>query len=468
MGIKICERALDFVQIIDYRGTVRVCGWLKNNVIGCLSEQSMEEIYHGKLANKLRSRLIEKDYSLCNADACPFLAMHDMDNHMVEIEEIPRYPRKLHLAYEEVCNYHCVSCNVHDTMVKNRQEDLERGYDIIEHRLQEVLPHVTTLAAHGCGELFASKRILKLLADWKPIAPKEKVSAALETNGSLFDEEHWKQIENLGQYHLSVSITVMSFDEPIYQVLSGCNLPISRIEDNLRFVKSLREQGIINFLEIATVVQDRNFRTLPEFARRCVEEFGADSVRLRPYAPWGSQPPEIEWFMDIRNPRHPYYQEYKEVMKHPIFSHPLVHDWSGGLDTVNIKEFPYRLSYFKEKALTDIVLSIDKIMEKLETLRAHDAIAIYGLGNVGKVLIKQLMAKAMKPIYILDKFSHEKEFEGIQVYDLGQVERVSKDVDVIITPFTKPDEIAVELRTFGYKGRLLTMPELLVGEVKYI
>ena len=33
----------------------------------------------------------------------------------------------------------------------------------------------------------------------------------LETNGSLFNEKNWSYISNLGQYHLSVSITVLSF-----------------------------------------------------------------------------------------------------------------------------------------------------------------------------------------------------------------------------------------------------------------
>lgn len=366
MKNKICERILNFVQIVDYKGTVRLCGWLNNNTIGSLSHQSMEEIFHGKYANELRERLLNNDYSMCKIDACPYLAMNDIDNHLVEIDEIPEYPEELHLAFENVCNYHCMSCTIHDVMLKNRAKDLESGYNKIEKELEEVLPHVKRLGANGCGELFVSKRILKLLSEWKPLASPEEITVFLETNGSLFDEEHWKQIENLGQYHLSVAITVMSFDEPTYQLLSGTRLPISQIEDNLRFVKSLREQGIVNYFEIATVVQERNFRTIPEFARRCIKEFGADYVRLRPFMPWGSQEPEIEWFMDIRNPKHPYYSEYKEIQKDEIFRHPLVHDWSGGLDSACVQTFPYKLSYFKEQILTEIMSNIDDIVCRLK------------------------------------------------------------------------------------------------------
>ena len=76
-----------------------------------------------------------------------------------------------------------------------------------------------------------------------------------------------------------MAITVLSFEEEIYRELSGTALPISNLIDNLHFVKSLREKGIINYFEIATVYQEKNFRELPEFARRCIEEFNVDCVR---------------------------------------------------------------------------------------------------------------------------------------------------------------------------------------------
>lgn len=440
---------------------MRLCGWLNDNTIGSLSSQSMKEIYHGEHAKELRQRLISGDYSLCNVDACPYLAMNDIENHLVEVDAIPEYPETLYLAFENVCNYHCISCNIHDIMIRNKTEDLESGYNNIEAELKKVLPHVKKLGANGCGEVFVSKRILKLLSEWKPLAPAEEVSVALETNGALFDEEHWKQIENLGKYYLKVAVTVMSFDEKTYQLLSGTKLPVSQIENNLRFIKRLREQGIVNYFEIATVVQERNFRTVPEFARRCVEEFGADYVRLRPYMPWGSQEPEIEWFMDIRNPQHPYYSEYKEMKKDNIFNHPRVHDWSGGLDTVNIKNFPYKLSYYKEKIIEDIMSSIDSIAEKLNTCMEQKQLVIYGIGIVGKIFVGQVKEKGMEVAYILDKNKPCCKFQSINVYNLDETEKLSKNVIIVVTPLIKMEEVVGELRTLGYKSKIMHVKELL-------
>ncbi|MEY8430292.1 radical SAM protein [Lachnospiraceae bacterium 48-42] len=459
--MKICERALNWVQIIDHEGSVRLCSWINDNIIGSLSCESMKEIYHGGRAEELRQRLLRKDYSLCNIDACPYLAMKDIDNHLIELEEIPAYPEELHLAYENVCNYHCMSCTVHDTMLKNKEKDLESGYDKIEKELKEVLPYVKRLGANGCGELFVSKRILKLLSEWKPLAPAEEVSVMLETNGALFDEEHWKQIENLGQYHLSVGITVMSFDEPAYQLLSGTKLPISQIENNLRFVKKLREQGIVNYFEIATVVQERNFRTVPEFARRCVEEFGADYVRLRPYSPWGSQEPEIEWFMDIRNPRHPYYSEYQAMKKDPIFRHPRVHDWSGGMDTVNVIGFPYKLSYFKEQILTEIMSNTENLAARLRNCANGKQIVIYGLGIIGEILVKELKEKGVIPAYILDRNKVCCEYENVHVYNMEETGLLSKDVYIIVTPLLNTDQIGSDLERLEYHANRIHIKELL-------
>lgn len=379
---KVCERIMTFVQVINHEGAVRLCGWLRDDVIGSLSEKSMKEIWQGKRARELRDRLARGDYSLCMVDSCPYLAMNEIEKHSIDIEEISEYPESLYLAYENVCNYRCTSCTIPGMMKQNQGKDLDKDYDMIEEGLMEVLPHIKRISANGCGELFVSKRILKLLSEWRPLAPKEEISVELETNGSLFDEAHWKQIENLGQYHLSVEITVMSFDEPTYQFLSGTSLPISQIENNLRFVKGLREKGIINYLEIATVVQERNFRFLPEFARRCVEEFGADYVRLRPYMPWGANAPEIEWFADIRNPRHPYYKEYKEIMKDDIFNHPRVHDWSGGRDSVCSREYPNKVICYH-----DMNLSIKNILEKV---KYANSVIIVGAGTRGKELLLRL------------------------------------------------------------------------------
>ena len=415
------------MQIYSQTGDVRLCGWRKpgfGGTVGNLREASLYDIWHGEETRKAQEKLIAGDYSDCILDTCPYLSQGTIEENRLELDKIPEYPESLWLAYDHGCNYACPACNM-DHNIHKKEED----FDFIYEQIKDVLPHLKFIGANGLGELFVSKHMLKLLSEWRPLAPKEECSVHLETNGSLFDAQHWKQIENLGQYHLGVSITVMSFDEPTYQICSGTKLPVSKIEKSLKFVKGLREKGIINSLELCTVVQERNFRTLPELTRRFIEEFGADSVRLRPFFPCGAQSPEIEWFTDVRGAHHPYHQEYLEVMKDPIFKHPKVDDWSGGRDSEmpDLKTYlarhgwtaaktdappqctPAPLDAGKDKANYEVI-KVFAVEEKMPAklakyflLHRIQKVAVYGLSFVAHAFLDALSKTDVEVERIIDK-----------------------------------------------------------------
>lgn len=454
--MKICDRGLNFVQIYNDTGDVRICSWTRDGYVGNLLDNSFEEVYNSDAAKQLRNRLISGDYSKCNVDDCPYLTCCDIKNHLLEIDDFPQFPDSLYLAYENVCNYNCITCNIHEKMLVQNKDEVEKRYDIIEKKIEKVLPYIKHIGANGQGEIFVSKRILKLLSEWKPIAPVEECSVVIETNGSLFDEEHWKQIENLGKYHLTVMVTVMSFQEYTYQQLSGTRLPVSKIVNNLKYIKSLRDKGIVNEFHIATVVQERNFREMPEFAHRCLEEFGADYVRLRSFVPWGKRPIEEEWFFDVINPYHPYHEEYVEIMKDPIFSHPKVHDWSGGIGTA-LGEHPFkkRLNYAirKMQIQQHFIFDKDKFMKQFSlAIPLNAKVVIYGLGEIGKLLVCALREKyAISSI--IDNNCRYKEYEDIKVLKRTEIDDSLLDAYVIVTPLGEQEKIESELLERGFDSK---------------
>lgn len=468
---KICIRGRNFVQVHNADGHVRECSWTRDGMIGNLIDHSLSELYHGESAIKMRERLLNQDYSECFVDGCPYLMTGEICDFQMELGELPEYPEELYLAFENACNYRCITCGTHTLLEGKTKEELEHNYDIIEERIRQALPYVKKISANGMGELFTSKRTLKLLSEWRPIAPPEECSVTLETNGSLFDEEHWRQIENLGSYQLRVAVTVMSFDESTYQRLSGVQYPIERIEKNLKFIKGLREKGIINFLTIATVVQCENFRTLPEFAHRCIEEFGADYVRLRPYDNWGVQNEIEAFYMNIRNPKHPLYSEYKEVMKHPYLTHPKVHDQSGGLDSNGMRAVPYELSDLKWKILTKILDEPNQVMEEVSKI---DNPVIYGMGNLTTALIRAMKAHNISPLCIIDAYKESGCFEGIPVYNIKEVQGLEgKEVSVIVTPVNYIADVRKKLNEYCIKGKIIPIWEIIgddaiTDRLKYI
>ncbi|MCR5678137.1 MAG: hypothetical protein K6G13_08920 [Agathobacter sp.] len=454
--MKLCDRAIEFVQIMNEDGAVRQCSWLKDGgIIGYLTQNSLDEIYHSKEAQLIRDMHCREDYSNCNPNTCPFVANNTVAEHMIEIEEVPRYPYSLYLAYENVCNYKCAMCGIPGCMANKDAKITEEKYNRIDAEIRKALPYIKHISANGLGELFVSKHTLQLLSEWEPLADPSEVTVSLETNGSLFDEAHWSQIANLGKYKLFVAITVLSFENEIYQELSGTRQPVEKLIENLKFVKGLREQGIINRLEIATVYQNGNFRQLPDFARRCVEEFGADYVRLRPFEPWGEVGMK-EWFMDVRNVYHPNHKEFLEVMKDPIFSHPKVHDWGGGRESGLGPE-----PYVKTRTMFS---HMEKIFEEdfvncIKTVAAGKKLVIYGMTVVGKALVSRLKDE-FEIAYCLDRKMDGSSYSGVPIYGLNHFETLEKDVCVIVSLHWIENTIKEMLMNAGYPGPVIGISEL--------
>lgn len=450
--MKICERGL-YVQVIDGIGTVRVCSWAGYYLIGNLRDQSMKEVYNSEAAKEFRRSLIEGTYDYCNEENCPWMANNTLDSHMVEVDGIPEYPVSISLAYDRRCNYHCTCCcsRSDDKMEPAIQEKIER-------EIRAALPYAKWLSANGLGEFFVSDSMLRVIADWSP----EEGSGAefsLETNGSLFNEANWKKVKNIGDVHLRVAITVHSFDEAAYQYLSGTKLKIDQIISNLQFVKRLREEGKIDSLEIATVLQERNFRTLPEFVDRCLNEFGADQVRVRRFLPEKAMDENYEWFFDVRNPLHPYHQEYLEIMKHPILKDPRVFSWTGD-HLSNRGELPAKANYrvMRNLFLTD---NIGKRLSDYLIEYGYDSIVLYAISDIAKALLKVLKDEEIQVSYIYDRNTRLTEWQGLEVRKPLHENLIGTKEPLLVTLAARHGEMEEFLRHQGFAGEILCLDQIL-------
>lgn len=452
--MKICRQAL-YVQIIDGIGTVRACGWAGYYLLGNLRDSTMPEVFHSEAAKQFRQTLIDGTYDYCNEENCPYMANNILDSQLVEVDEIPEYPEIISLAYDRRCNYHCTCC------ISRCDDKIDPAVqEKIENEIRKSLPYVKTFSANGLGEFFVCDSMMALVAEWDP----GKIADAkfeLETNGSLFHEKNWEGVKNIGDADLSVTLTVHSFDEAAYQYLSGTKMKIGQIVENLRFVKKLREEGKINFLEIAMVMQERNFRTLPEFIARCLNEFGADKVRVRRFLPEKALDENIEWFFDIRNPLHPYHQEYLEVMKHPIFQDPRVFKWTGD-HLSNRGEIPAKANY---RVLKDLFLLEDIGMKLAGYFNQHGfgEIILYAITEIAQALVKVLEGQPVKIKYIYDRNTSLKEWNGLEVKKPLHDSLVKTAEPLLVTLVPRHNEMEEFLRHQGYQGEVLCLDKILEG-----
>lgn len=450
--MKICRQAL-YVQVIDGIGTVRACGWAGYYILGNLRDHTMSEVFNSEAAKRFRQTLIDGTYDYCNEENCPYMANDILDTQLIEIEEIPEYPELLSLAYDRRCNYHCTCC------ISRCDDKLEPGIQKkIEDEIRKALPYVKSFSANGLGEFFVSDSMMDLVSEWNP-ETVEGAEFILETNGSLFNKENWEKIKNIGKAEVRVALTVHSFDEAAYQYLSGTKIKINRIIENLKFIRQLREKGEINFLEIAMVMQERNFRTLPDFIEKCFREFGADQVRVRRFLPEKAMDENIEWFFDIRNPYHPYHQEYLNVMEHPILKDPRVFKWTGN-HLSNRGELPAKANYM---VLKDLFL-IDNVGGKIADYlleRGNEKIVLYAITDIASALLKVLEGQPIQVVFIYDRNTPLQQWNGLEVRKPlhGNLEKTEEPL--LVTLVARHNEMEEFLRHQGYKGAILNLDQIL-------
>ena len=429
-----------------------MCGWTGYN-IGNLSECSIEELWQGEKAEEFRQSLIDGSYRYCKKDSCPYLANEILEEILTDYK-VPDYPKYCSLSYEEQCNYVCKFCRTKKYIPTKKEKE---GIQKIEKEIYKFAGQLDNLSSNGVGEIFCSPSILDFLHNVKF---NKNIKIGLESNGSLFNERNWLKISNLGMYNLEVMITVHSFEESTYQFLSGTNLPLSNVIKNLCFIKGLREKGMVKRFEIATVVCERNFRELPDFVEKCLE-FNPDSIRLRFFEPYGVGNRSDEWFYDIRNSNHPYYEEFKRIIRHPILQHPKVWKWQG--ETISKqKEHPYFDEQKKTRVLSELV-TIEDLGEKLKIYLDNNQInrlALYGNGLVGQAFASFLGNNHIEFGNIFDSFAQgNRRYKGHKI--CKPCESSLKEYDLIIITSAFSNEIVKLLTDFQYMGDVLTLEDIL-------
>ncbi|GHV20478.1 hypothetical protein FACS189494_04310 [Spirochaetia bacterium] len=328
--MKYCHRPFDFLYLDNSEGDVYLCPWMEPSLgpIGNILENDVETVWKGEKAENLRNLFRENYFMHCRPQGCPHVQNHDLPEISDE-EEFQRLtvtqdrPKTINLAYDSVCNQSCETCR---KKVFIPPPDYKEKVNIIRERISPYINTAEELTASGHGDPFASPYMMDLLAGLNPSNPKMRV--LLETNGVFFDEKHWERIEHLGKYNISVVLTSNSFNEYTYNLISRGGM-YKKLIQNLKFIKTLRESGAINRFVSSFVIQDRNFREIPEFIERSLNEFGFDDVVLKPVYQWGTMDEKVFWFKDVLNPAHPYHQEYLTILKHPLMHDKRVYNFGG-------------------------------------------------------------------------------------------------------------------------------------------
>ncbi len=363
--MKYCEFGFNYIYFDNFYGDVYLCPWMEpvKCKIGNILEQDFDEIWFGEKAEQFRNEFRQECFKHCRPQACPRIQNNDFteidEKEFKELTKTPEYPTKINLAYDFVCNQHCETCRPNVFTVYG---DYPQRMEKIRVKITPILEKAEMISMSGHGDPFASPYMMDLLENMHPTNKNLKLT--IETNGVFFDEAHWAKMEHLKDLNIEVIITINSYDEFIYKHISlGGNF--QKLMHNLDFVKTLREKNYLNKLTLTLVVQDRNFREIPSFIKTSLEEKGADGVLLRPVYQWGTMPETVFWFKDVLNPKHPYHQEYLEILQCEELKDPRVYNFGG--DTVH----PERDYPTPNIIDPETLASIQKLADKLKEARGN-------------------------------------------------------------------------------------------------
>lgn len=455
--MKFCNNPFKKVHL-DPGGGVRVCSWTDES-IGNVLKEDFKEIWHGEKANKIRESIMDGSYKYCRAISCPYLendSLPDIDGEELEREKIPtEVPVSYSVACDFTCNHSCPSCR--DEVFcgsKEYKENLEKELDIILPYLQKAENIVTC----GNGDIFSSKQMMDMLEKLKPENKDCKIQ--FETNGALFDEKRWDRIKHLGEYELLVTITPNSFEEHTFKYLNGGHDSLKEVLHNLAFIKELKSKGMVNEIEISMVMQDRNFWELPDFARRCIEEFDADRVVVKPLYKWFNLSEDNYWHKDVLNPLHPYHAEYLEMIKDPYLqNNDKVFFWGANNLHPAQKHPAYR---YKEQL--DIIsrlvdcknlnVRLKKYFENLNVSKLY----IYGDMEISSI-IYNILSEAIEIEAFIARDIKRKQICGLDVISVCDYTCKPDDVILVLNyPFFA--NIKRDFDFAGFTGRLIRLDDL--------
>ena len=462
--MKFCVKPFNNVYLAS-DGEVWPCGWM-HYVIGNLYEQNLDEIWHSEAAEQARKSILDGSFAFCRKTSCPFCErdeLPDLTEEEIRERAVPtQMPMYIQLANDRTCNIACTSCR--DCLLHVEKEEREK----IDGALERLLPFAnkaSVLSMNGQGEFLANTSFLNFLGKLRP--EQESFSVTFETNGTLFDEAHWARFSQLGDYDISVTVTLNSLKKEVYRYLSGGFDYLERELENLKFLSRLRREGKINRLIVTMVVQEVNCWEVPEYIRLFASsgEFEVDSIQMKPLYNWFKMEPETYWFKNILNPLHPYHKGYLKILADDCWKDPKVYDWGCH----NIRHTaPHPLS--QEKTYNRLLMEIFQNSQGLtpaEFLRAcMDRVGGKRVGYYGKNDFSKAMAKMLLDACIDLAFQITWSKEDCD----GPVPKVAKQefrpdmADVmLIIDFHKGYYWFEDLPALGFQGPILSIESFIEG-----
>jgi wyosine [tRNA(Phe)-imidazoG37] synthetase (radical SAM superfamily) len=295
-----------------------------------LDAPSADAVWNSDVAAEIRRSVHDGDFSYCSRTLCSYIAAQKLplkseitdpllrryiDERSVVLEEVPQM---VQLNHDATCNLACPSCRTEIVTAKAEEQDA-----YAESARRVILPLLRKVNGQsyisGDGEAFASKHYRSILAALNRTEYPD-LYLYLITNGQLTTADRWRRFPDLLEMIDILSVSIDAARAKTYERLRRPGKwPI--LMKNLKLMAEMRPSGSIRRFEINFVVQEENYREIPEFVELGTR-LGVDSIWLQRLTNYGAFAEDAFAKADITSPLHPKHRELLDILRSPIMSHP--------------------------------------------------------------------------------------------------------------------------------------------------
>lgn len=308
----ICPGA--FSQVYIYHdGRVFLCPdcfMTKQAEIGNLNKNSFEEIWNSKQAIKIRKEILKGKYNFCNPPMCFSKSNYNIritPFKQIEYKAVQKsFPQMVCIGADWECNASCIMCR--PKLSRLNREELQIFNDRIEKIYLPILKNAKELTLSTTGDPFASRNTRLLMKKAAEKYPDLKFN--LITNGILCNKFNCDDAGITNRLS-RVMVSVHAGDEETYKkVVKNGNY--RRVQENIEWLKSLKDENKIKGLYLAFVVNAKNYENIPAFIE-FAKKYNLEALFWN-CIDWGNNLDFCDEPLDICRPNHPKFQKLKEVL----------------------------------------------------------------------------------------------------------------------------------------------------------
>jgi len=325
----VCKRPFTSCEITP-TGNVIVCcyDWLPVT-IGNIQKNTMQEIWNGEKANKLRESILDGSYKYCNNNTCLYLLSGQGELVPKEnfIAPDSLLPQVVLLSVDESCNLYCPSCRTKKISTLD-EESQSLSTVVVKNVLQQLFeePHDNNilLGFDGRGEVFNSATYRHLFETHPVFSNLElwpNLRFRILTNGVMMTEKIQNRYAGIFSRLHGISVSVDAGNKESYDKvrLGGDWDLLWKNLDYLYNTQKYRHGSRYSFdWAWQVVLQEDNFESIPELIDIAYTYTDLlPHIIISPILNWGTFSEEDFKTKSVTHPESKYVNRLKEILNIP-------------------------------------------------------------------------------------------------------------------------------------------------------